>query len=109
MYTYTIVITCKRECLKELANDLEGQFLCLDDVSVLGSEVSFQSRTGCILVEWKRDLGISFLNQLNADERITNFAVFDLSNYADMQGEDKALTVLFGPYPRQLQSEEHES
>jgi hypothetical protein len=106
MYTYTIVITCKRECLKELANDLEGQFLCLEEVSVLGSEVSFQSRTGCILVEWKRDLGVTFLNQLNADERVMDFACFDQSSYAEVQEVDKALTVLYGPYPRKPQSEE---
>jgi hypothetical protein len=109
MYTYTIVITCKRECLKELVNDLEGQFLCLDEVSVLGSEVSFQSRTGCILVEWKRDLGITFLNQLNQDERVESYSVFDLTTYADEQEEDKALTVLYGPYPRQQQNGEYES
>jgi hypothetical protein len=108
MYTYSIVITCKRECLKELVNDLEGQFLCLDEVSVLGSEVSFQSRTGCILVEWKRDLGISFLNQLNLDERVADYSVFCLSDI-DTQEEDKALTVLYGPYPRQQQNGEHES
>jgi hypothetical protein len=98
MYTYTIVITCKREHLKELTDDLEAQFLSHGHARVLGSEVSFQSRTGCTLVEWRYALGITFLNQLNLDERVVDYSVFSVSD-TEMQ-EDTALIALYGPYPR---------
>ena len=108
MYSHTVVITCKREHLKELTEDLELHFLNVEHACVLGSEVSFQSRTGCILVEWKYALGITFLNQLNLDERVADYAVFCMSD-VDAQEEDKALIALYGPYPRMQEQGESQS
>jgi hypothetical protein len=94
-------ITYSHPEMDEFVDCLEEQFQLTDEVNVLSSTVSFRKQQGVVVVAWNGMVDLGFLQQLNGDLDVVDYAICNVpQNEARETGDEQhpPLNMLRGPF-----------
>lgn len=99
---YHLYITYARPNVEQFVQQLEQQGL-----DILASTMTFRRRHGLVVIAWNGTVDLGLLQFLNADLLdAIDFAVVPVSDERESDPNEHTLSLLYGPYLRQLPSEE---
>ena len=100
---YHLYITYARPNVEQFVQRLEQQGL-----DIVASTMTFRRRHGIVVIAWNGTVDLDLLQFLNTELDALDFAVVPLPDESASDQSEQALSMLYGPYLRRLQSEEEE-